>query len=402
MRKEEFAQRLHEDMAAVRVDGELRRRTLLAASGKEQGLIMKRKISAAVVFALLVVAMCAVALAAGKWGILDFVGRYAVIPEDAMSYMESDVAQFENEVVDVNIRELYYDGRTLRFMADVTPKDEKALLVGTDCMLGDNWQNLFRSLGGEWNDADERTIRDVFVERGYKTALNTNVWIEEESTGQVVGGSMDYALVEDGTLTIYRQVEFEDDLDERDITISVSTAPYAEPMNSEKTDYGRYAHAQHTIHLIAAQLATSEPAQAGVIANTYICAEPVVYESVGVQVNHVLIEVKPQEIYATIDYSVIDQEKFDQTDGGLWFEFIDPNSTEEAYYEQRLEGGLSGGGSAEWLNEEMTKFRQKETLSRSELHENYTIRAYNAWEKNRYEAHTLTMRMTTMTEMEAE
>lgn len=404
MRKEEFAQRLHDEMAAVRVDEQLRRRTLLAMNGKEQKPIMKRKISAAVVFALLIVAMCAVALAvAGQWGILDFVGRYAdYIPEDAMSYMESDVAQFENEVVDVNIRELYYDGRTLRFMADVTPKDEKALLVGTDCMLGDNWQNLFRPLGDEWNDADERTIRDVFVEQGYETALNTNVWIEEEATGRVVGGSMAYTLVEDGTLTIFRQIEFEKDLDERDITISVSAAPYTDPLSSDRTDYSRYVVAQHTIHLTAAQLATSEPVQAGTIPNTYICTEPVVYESIGVQLDRLLIEVKPQEIYATIEYSVIDREKFERLEGGLWFEFVDPQSTEESYYKQRLEIGLSGGGGMEWLNEEMTKFRQKGNLARNELHETYTVRAYSAWEKDRFDTHTLTMRPATAADMDAE
>lgn len=402
MRKEEFAQRLHEDMAAVRVDGELRRRMLLAASGKEQGLIMKRKISAAMVFALLVVAMCAVALAAGKWGILDFVGRYASIPEDAMSYMESDVAKFENEVVDVNIRELYYDGRTLRFMADVTPKDEKALLVGTDCMLSDNWQNLFRPLGGEWDEEDERTIRDVLKEKEYETALNTNVWIVEESAGRVVAGSMDYTLVEDGTLTIFRQIEFENDLDERDITINVSTAPYTDPLNSEKTDYGRYAHAKHALHLMAAQLNASEPVEAGAIPNAYVCTDPVVYEDIGVRIDRLLIEVKPQEIYATIDYTVIDEEKYAGTDHGLWFEFIDPKSTAQAYHEQRLEGGLSGGGGTQWLNEEQTRFRQKETLARHELHDTYTVRGFSAWEKNRYDMNTLTMRPATAEDMEAE
>ena len=265
MRKDEFTRRLHDEMAAVHVSGQLRQHTLLAMDGKEQKPVMKRKIPAAVVFALLVVAMCTVALAAaGKWGILDFVGRYATIPEDAMNYMESDVASFENEVVNVNIRELYYDGRTLRFMADVTPKDETALLVGTDCMLSDNWQNLFRPLGGEWDEEDERTIRDVLKEKEYETALNTNVWIVEESVGRVVAGSMDYTLVEDGTLTIFRQIEFENDLDERDITINVSTAPYTDPLNSEKTDYGRYAHAKHALYLMAAQLNASEPVEAGV------------------------------------------------------------------------------------------------------------------------------------------
>jgi len=199
----------------------------------------------------------------------------------------------------------------------------------------------------------------------------------------------------------YRQIEFADDLDERDIAIHVSSAPYTDPKNSEEKDYGRYAHARQTLHLTAAQFETAEPVQAGTIPNTYVCTEPVVYESVGVRIDRLLIEVKPQDIYATIDYTVIDEEKYAVTDHGLWFEFIDPQSTAEAYHNQRLEGGLSGGGGTQWLNEEQTRFRQKETLARHELHDTYTVRGFSAWEKNRYDTHTLTMRPATAEDMEA-
>ncbi len=400
MRKEDFNRKLHDEMAAVRMDERLRQRTLLAMDGKEYKPIMKRKISATVAFALLIVAMCAAALAmTGRWGVLDFVGRYAVIPEDAMSYMESDVAKFENDVVSVNVRELYYDGRTLRFVADVTPKDENVLLVGAGLSLDDNYQNLFRPRVEDWDESDTRTIRDMIKEMNYETVLNVNVWIAMEASGSVVGGSMDYRLA-DGVLSVYRQIEFEDDLAERDVVINVSASPYVDPMNSERTDFGRYAHAKHSLHLTAAQFETGEPVQEGIIPNTYVSTKPAIYEAVGVRIDRLLIEVKPQEIYATIDYTVIDREKFERLEGGLWLEFIDPQSTAEAHYEQRLEGGLAGGGGTEWLDEEYTKFRQKETLARSELHETYTIRAYNAWEKNRYGTHTLTMRPATAEDME--
>ncbi len=401
MRKDEFTRGLHDEMAAVHVSGQLRQRTLLAMDGKEQKTVMKRKVPAALAFALLMIAMCAVAMAvAGRWGVLDFVGRYATIPEDAMSYMESDVASFESDAVSVDVRELYYDGRTLRFVADVTPKEEKTLLVGTDLSLDNNFQNLFRPTVEDWDESDKRTIRDMIKEMNYETVLNVNTWITMGASGSVVGGSMDYRLA-DGVLSVYRQIEFEDDRAERDVVINVSASPYVDPMNSERTDFGRYAHAKYPLHLTAAQFETDEPAQAGEIPNTYVCTDPVVYESIGVRIDRLLIEVKPQEIYATIDYSVIDRERFDRLENGLWFEFIDPQSTEEAYHNQRLKGGLSGGGSAEWLDEEYTMFRQKETLARHELHDTYTVRGFSAWEKNRYDTHTLTMRPATAEDMEA-
>ncbi len=392
MKREEFSCKLHDEMAFVRVDGQLRQRTLARLNGKEQKPVMKKKISAALVFALLLIAMCAAALAVvGRWGVLDFVGRYAVIPDDAMRYMESDVAAFENDAVCANVRELYYDGRTLRFVADVTPKDEKTLLIGTDLMLDDNYQNLFRPRVEDWDEEDRRTIRDVYAEMGYEVALSVNVSVAEEETDRFVGGSMDYTLA-DGVLSVYRQIEFADDLDKRGIVISVSAALYADPMSSEQRDYDRYSDAKKTLHLTAAKLESVKPAEAGVIPDAYVSMEPVIYESVGVRVDRLLIEVKPQEIYATIDYTVIDEKKYDATDGGLWFEFIDPKSTEAVHHRQRLAGGLTGGGGTEWLNEEHTRFRQKETLARSELHDIYTVRAYDAWKKGRYDTHTLSMR----------
>ena len=73
---------------------------------------MKRKWTVALAAALLAVLLCAVALAAvGRWGMLDFIGRYqhAYIPQDAGDYVQSDVAAFAQDGLAVNVRELYYD-----------------------------------------------------------------------------------------------------------------------------------------------------------------------------------------------------------------------------------------------------------------------------------------------------
>ena len=135
MTREEMKRKLREETGDVRVPQALICRTVLAAQGKGRNY-MKKKISLAVAFALLAVLLCAAALAAAnRWGMLDFVDRYAsahYIPEDAQDYVETDVAEMENEWVTVAVRELYYDGRISRITVDVTPKEENTLIVGED------------------------------------------------------------------------------------------------------------------------------------------------------------------------------------------------------------------------------------------------------------------------------
>lgn len=399
MTHEEMTRQLHESMKSVSVSSQLRRQTLDAMRRKEQTPIMKRKISAALVFALLIIAMCAVALAvAGRAGILDFTGRYigSYVPEDAQSYVLSDVAALENELVTASVRELYYDGGTLRMAIDVAPKDDKTLLLGEDCLFEDRWQNLVRNVSGEWDENDTRTVWDVYHERGYTSALKINIGIAEE---KAVFGTMDYTLGEDDVLTVFRQMEFEDDKPQRTVTLSVHAIPYSD-VASNTTDWENRATAQQTLALTASAIQTAEPAQEGMVANTYVSVEPVVYESVGVRVDRLLIKVKPQEIYATLEYTVIDEEKYAATDDGLCFEFIDPQSTETAYSNQRLASGLTGGGGTMALGETNTRFRQRETLGRNELHETYTVRAYECWEKARFDTHEIAVRPATQADME--
>ena len=111
MNRDELNRRLHEEMTDVRVSPALRSKTLRAMQGKER-IVVKRKWTVALAAALLAVLLCAAALAAaGRWGMLDFIGRYqnAYIPQDAGDYVQSDVAAFAQDGLAVNVRELYYD-----------------------------------------------------------------------------------------------------------------------------------------------------------------------------------------------------------------------------------------------------------------------------------------------------
>lgn len=400
MKRNEFRTQLRRELDSVHVSPALRQRVMNAAQGKGE-TIVRRKMTFALAAALMAVLLCAAALAAaGRWGMLDFVGRYpdSYVPEDAQAYVRTDVLTMENEWVTVDIRELYYDGRISRMTADVTPKGENVLLMGEDACMED----LFINLSHEYvvdGDNDMRSICQVIADEGYTDVYTVNVGVNGQE--DVVMGAMDYILGEDGTLTIYSQEEYADDLPERELKIHAIMMPYEKPFTlGSQVSYEDRKELEETVTLQAS--AYEAGTKEGELSNVYVSEAPTLYESIGVQVDRLLIEVKPQEIYVTLDYTVTDRAKYDQLEGGLWFEFIDPDSKADAYYDQRLRSGLTGGGSSGPVDgdpDTATRFTQRETLARNELHDTYTLRAYECWEKERFETHTLTMRPATEMDM---
>lgn len=400
MKRNEFRTQLHRELDGVRVSPALRQQTIAAAQGKGEPIV-KRKMTFALAAALMAVLLCAAALAAaGRWGMLDFVGRYqgSYIPEDAQDYVKTNVLTMENEWVTVTVRELYYDGRISRMTADVAPKAEHVLLVGEDTCMEDPFINLTHEYVEDGSN-DMRSVCQVIADEGYTDVYVANVGIIGQD--DVYTGVMDYILGEDGTLTIYSQEEYADDLPEREVKIHAIMMPYEKPFTlGSQVSYEERKELEETVTLQAS--AYEAGTKEGELSNVYVSEAPTLYESIGVQVDRLLIEVKPQEIYATLDYTVTDRLKYDQLEGGLWFEFIDPDSKEEAYYDQRLRGGLTGGGSSGPVDgdpDTATRFTQRETLARNELHDVYTVRAFECWEKERFETHTLTMRPATEMDM---
>lgn len=405
MKKTEITEKLHSEMASVHVSPELRARTLAAMRGKEHRT-MKRKWTVALAAALIIVATCAVALAAaGRAGILDFVSRYdhAYIPEDAGNYVQTDVTTMDEDGVVVDVRESYYDGRTLRMTLDIKPKSDKMMLLGVDSSVDDPWQDLITMVYTEMDENDTRTILDAYAQGGYDQMFNTNVYTEEIEQGYV-GGALDFVLnPEDGVMTYYLEQQYGDTKPEREIVLKVSLTPYDDPEAGEASlNRDKRITAAQSMTLTAATLASDEPAENGIVANAYVNTEPIDYESIGVRVDRLLIEVMPMEIHYTIDSTVTDFELYKKTDDGLFFEFIDPNSTAAEYWEQRLMDGLSSGGGSAPLDgdfETATHYQEEGTLARNELHDVYTLRAYECWGKERFDTHEFVMRPATEADM---
>ena len=394
MKRSEFSDALRAQTAAVRVSPRLRERALDAAREKERKTV-KKKVSMALVFALIGVLLCSAALAAAihRAGIIDFISRYSdtYIPEDAANYVQTDEQAIELDEVVITVREIYYDGRTARVTADVAPRDEGTLLMGVDTWIEDSWQDLITLTWAEADEQDTRSVADVFAEKGYARAYNVNFGCEEELSDRVVTGAQDFVLGEDGVLTVFAQWEYDSDLPEREIALLAILHRYDAGEDGRPQSTNQIDRHKLPVTLKAAVREEEGRSQA------YVNEEPVMYESIGVRVDRVLIEVKPLELYAMIDYTVVDPELYKKADDGLWFEFIDPTIETDQPYEQRLASGLSGGGSAWSVGD--GRMRQTETLGLSELRDVYTLRAYECWEKQRFDEHDIAMRPATAEEI---
>lgn len=386
MKREEYAAKLHQELELVHVSPALRSRTLAALREKERP-IMKKKLTLAFALALATLLLGGVALAAAThWGVLDFVGNHPQtwLPDNAEAYFTNEVLIAETDAGILTVREVYYDGYRAHITMDLTPKDNKALLIQDQYAMDDMVGNLFRYTHEE-SEADRRTIAQFFADGGYNS-----LWLTDIRAVQYHDFSVDAMLNEDGTQTFYLWVEFDEHQSTRPLDIELWLCQFASPAEHDRSHYV-YEHSKVTIPL---QL-TAHPEASG---QTYICDTPQEYPEVGVRVDRVIAKVMPLDIYTTIEYTVINQTAYNKLDGGLWFEFIDPTSPETSPSWQRLKTGLSSNGSISG-EPDGTFFSQHETLAANELRSEYTLRAYDAWTKERYETRTFTMHEATESEL---
>ena len=382
MKEERVSDALHDAMNDVRLSPELRAKTLYAMRGSgERSPKMKRKFSAALVFALVAVLAVAVALAvANRAELLDYMNASsnAQIPYDAASYIKQGTESGEGNTFSLNVREKFYDGRTLRLTVDVTAKAPKTLLYGLDFFPEDSWQDLITLTYDGVDPSDERSILDVYHENGYEQMMRIRLNVLSQAEDDFANTTQEVVLNEDGTLTFFYVKEFETDEPTREIELSASAKEMTE--KDGKTESGD----EETVE--AAFTVEKENSDE----ETAVSAEPVEYESIGVRVDKVTMTTGPLEINYAIEYTIIDAEKFKQTDDGLWFEFIDPDSTASEPYAQRLKDGFSRTGEVAPVDD--THYRQTGMLSLDEKADTYTLRAYECWEKQRFDTHEIQMK----------
>ena len=325
---------------------------------------MNFRIIAAAAAVVLLAAGTAVALT-NPWGILDFLGewnREAVVLPDAAEIVQTDMPQNggETELVSFSVREAVYDGENLYVVVEARSVGADKLILGSDTMLTDpigDLGPLFANRSG--------TIAEYLKESG-RTPIHTSMLMDG-----VDMQTSSFLLESDGVMVYMLSSRYDDGAPQLTLDILCVSTPFV--------DGGRDVEAMERRTLTVTLQNTGTQ-------NMVSSVNAIEYADCGVRVDKITLTSSPMAIYTEIEFTVIDPVKYAETEDGLWFEFIDAEGN-------RLPDGADASGHVGPADETGTRFIQKGSLRAAPvLPGEVSLRGYNAWEKNRYEAHTFEMK----------
>ena len=353
----------------------------------EEPVVKKLSATAILVIVLIAVSMtAALATALNGWGIINFAGNHvnAYIPPRYEESITKENDLIETESVCCTIRESYYDGQILRLTAVIVPKTD-VLLIGPASSVFDPvsdlfWQNMSPAdRQTEWESLGANALRE---HGGHLAEVNLSIDMEWSDCRS------DFMKNEDGSYTFYLECQSDEEAPELDANISLNYIPLT--ITEEQLASGDVS-----VDLDGRESADISKTFRSVETKTFVCVSPMDFAGVGVRVRRVTMTVTPLEIRCALDYEITDLRLYEAQEGGLWFEFIDPGSAETDPNAQRVSSGLTGGGSVRRLDglydlpdEVGTVYRQRDAIGLDALSDQYTIRAFDAWEKTRYESAT--------------
>ncbi len=173
---------------------------------------MKKKMSAGVVFALILTLLAVAGLAAsGSLGLQAWFERYTgagtTLP-DAAEHILQNVAETETANAVYSVREAVYDGVAAYILVDITPKDEHTFLMpdgyDADLFIDD----LIKGA--------ESTIGEYAAAHGYTTLAVADAWpLDYEGSGS--------ASWADGTLSLRLSIPIQTESDALNVTLSLWT-----------------------------------------------------------------------------------------------------------------------------------------------------------------------------------
>lgn len=319
---------------------------------------------AAVIAAVLILSTGTVLAVTNTWGILDFLsGRTntGVLPE-AAGLVQKDVVQSssQTEFGTFEVREAIYDGMNVYLVVDVKPASPKYLLLGPDAYPEDPISNL-----GPHFSEKTGTIADYARENNLEM-INTSLGISGVS-------SVDYLLNEDGTLVYMINGSYTSDLAQEEIEVSYAVAPFVNKEGKTYIDSKTILRSAFTVTL-------KNSGMMGTVTST----APTDYSDFGVRVDKVTLKGSAVAIYAEVEYSVIDKEKFAAVKDGLWFNFVDNEGNV-------LPHGVATWGGVEALDE--NHFVQRSSLQAVEsMPGEINLRCFEFAEKEHHETHTFEMK----------
>ena len=372
-------QALNRALSGLRPDPWLAERVLAKSKGED---VMKKRISiSGILVVTLIVVMFSTALASSLYisGIIDFAGRgYGVyVPENASESISRDEKRIETNSLICTINETYYDGNLLRVAASVTAKDG-SLLTSTDIMPYDRITDVIATF-----DAGGKTFGEYAAEAFDGKMAHVSLYVTDDTTEQIWNETHDCMLNRDGSIILYLECCFSEEKSSRDVHLNLTYIPSkADSSLTNNSKYIEYDYSMRESEEFELQVNSVE-------VKHYVSDDPMEFQSVGVRIDRAELTITPLEIRYALYYTVTDAEKYEQLEDGLWFEFIDPASREEEYSMQRISEGLIGAGSVEQTvnpDDNSVCLKQSGSIGLDSLSDSYTIRAFNAWDKTRYES----------------
>lgn len=330
--------------------------------GMQEKRSPRRKLRAGLVLALLLVLMGTAAVAGTQNGLLGLIQRmqYPDLPNEAQSYIQTDDVTLETDDFLVTIPEHYYDGRTLRTTVTVRPKEGRKLLYTYGVASYEPWQKLIQLDKLNVDPNDTRTLQDMFSAFDKVHCVHLNLLCDGEVLQDrmpVVFFTRDFVFdPETCTLTFFLQARFEEQLPQREMELK---------MTIYENEDGMLVHHQRLLHSMTLTANTQRV--------VYECTEPSYYPKAGVRINSLTLEVLPQDIYYTIDFTILDWkgELYNRTKSpAIMFAFYQ-SIPQEGELAQYLADGLRGITNMRRIDDEHSV--ETGVLSRSELHDTYYI-----------------------------
>ncbi len=344
----------------------------LAQLNKEEQPV--KKISTGLIVAVAILLIAAVAIAAtAQWGILDFFnlrGDGASVSPEANQIIQKQIAQEggETEYASFSLREGVFDGHDTYLVVAVKPASDKILLMGPDLLPEDPMENL-----GPLFDGSSLTVADWAAQNGKEQLVQISILDQATRLGlEGVVSSLDYIMEEDGTL----------------VFMAHGSHSYAEQLPIELVchakllgDLSEADGSESSVSSLSFTLYTVTDRDKSVTST-----QGALFADCGVEVTSVTLTATPLATYTRIEFTVVDEDAYANTDDGLWFEFLDENG-------ERLPDSVSGGGSSGPAEEgDSTHYVQLSSIAATEeLPKTITLRGFNCWEKNRYETHSFEM-----------
>lgn len=350
-----FEQTLHHTLEKMRRD-------------EEEKPVKKIHLSVALVLVIILIAAVAVA-AVTQWGVLDFVTNRSsgqVLP-DAPELVQQSIPQQggHTEAAAFSLREAVFDGKELYVVIAVKPADDDVLLLGADALPSDPAGNM-----GPLFEGEQQTIMDWAGQNEKNRLLHTNIYDTLQMQG-IEGhfGSMDHVLEADGTLVYMLSGACETLEESLPVSLICSVTPFADISAGDELDIDSAEETNLSFELRIKQAADAVVSQS-----------PVTFADCGVRVDSLTLSGTAMAVHVRIVFTITDEAAYAKTGDSLWFECLDADGN-------TYPDGPSGGSVSAEADGTLV---QEVTLAAMEkLPERMTLRGYNVWEKNRYEAHEI-------------